>query len=268
MITAYHPSTNEQTKKTNQIIETFLQCLFVKEYEKKWNEMLFQIEYALNIFENVSTEIFSFEIFYEVKPKDFLMKIIRKDPSNTDIKFLKNRRQIKTNVINVVKMTQAKMTILFDKKHCSPNLEGKVYLKMIKTKKSKYYLSKTSFLSTKKLRLFFIKRKINSLIYELNLSNFLKIHSVISVIHLEQYKKNSFDKKFFEIRDSNSIIVNEQKQYVVKKIVKFEIKVKELNYVVKWKKYEKTTWKSKVKLIKNVSKMICHFQNQRRRQQQ
>ena len=145
----------------------FFRCFFVKEYEEKWNEMLLQIEYALNIFKNASTEIFSFEILYEIKSKNLLMKIIRKNSSNAKIKFLKNKRQIKTNVINVVKMTQTKMTIQFDKKHRSSNLKKQIYLKMIKTKKSKYHLSKTNSLLTKKLRFFFIKRKVNFLTYEL-----------------------------------------------------------------------------------------------------
>ena len=73
--------------------------------------MLSQIEYALNVFENASTEIFSFEILYEVKSKNPLLKIIRKDSSNEKIDFFENRRQIKLNIINVIKMTQIKMSI-------------------------------------------------------------------------------------------------------------------------------------------------------------
>ena len=168
MITAYHSSTDEQTEKTNQIIETSFRFLLVKKYKKKWNKMLFQIEYVLNIFENASTKVSSFEILYEVKPKDFLMKIIRKNLSDAKIKFLKNKRQIKTNVINAVKMTQTKMTIQFDKKHRPPNLKKQIYLKMIKTKKSKYYLSKTNSLSTKKLRSFLLSEK--SIFWHMNLT--------------------------------------------------------------------------------------------------
>ena len=79
------------------------------------------------------------------------------------------------------------MTIQFDKKHCSSNLQDKVYVKLIKKNHMKYHVSLSSSLTIKKLESYFIKQKINFLIYEIDLSFDMKIHFVISIIHLKQF---------------------------------------------------------------------------------
>ena len=187
MITAYHFSTNEQAERFNQTIKTILKCLFVDKYEENWKNILSQIEYSINCFENHSTEISSFEILYKVKSKDFLLRIIRRDQNlfSQTMNFLKKRKQIRSNVIDAIKMTQIKMSILWNVKHCSPNLVDKIYIKIAKQSHFDYHISEFSSLTVKKLNSFRIFRKIKNLTYELELSINMKIHSVISVIHLK-----------------------------------------------------------------------------------
>ena len=87
------------------------------------------------------------------------------------------------------------MSILYDVKHCSSNLTDKVYIKIAKQNHFDYHISKSNSLIAKKLKSFRVFRKIENLTYELKLSINMKIHSVISVIHLKQTKKNNFEKK-------------------------------------------------------------------------
>jgi hypothetical protein len=96
------------------------------------------------------------------------------------------------------------MTIIFDVKHKSFRFERKMFLKVTKLKKSEYYVLNQSFLSLKKLKSFKIIRKMSSLIYEFKLSNFMKNHSIISIIHLKQTKKKLVRKNFFH----NVIVIN------------------------------------------------------------
>ena len=79
MITAYHFSTNDQAEQFNQTIKTILKCFLIDKYEKNWKDILSQIEYSINCFENRSIKISSFEILYEVKLKNSLLRIIRKN---------------------------------------------------------------------------------------------------------------------------------------------------------------------------------------------
>ena len=92
MITIYHFSTNSQAERSNQIVETALKNLLIKKYEKKWKEILFHVEYSLNVFQNVSTEMFSFEVLYGIKSKDPLLIIIKTNEFQKEIDFMKKKR--------------------------------------------------------------------------------------------------------------------------------------------------------------------------------
>ena len=77
----------------------------------------------------------------------------------------------------------------------SPNLTGKVSIKVAKQRQLDYHILGSSSLTAKKLRSFQIRRKIGNLAYELKLLTKMKIHPIISVIHLKQTRKNDFEKK-------------------------------------------------------------------------
>ena len=109
--------------------------------------------------------------------------------------FLKNKKQIKMNAIDAFKMTQIKMIIQFDKSHKLFDLINKIYIKMIKTNHVKYNISKSTFLTVKKIKSFIIKCKISFFVYEFYFSFTMKIHSMISMMHLKQIKKIHFKRK-------------------------------------------------------------------------
>ena len=235
MITAYHFSANDQAKRFNQTIKTTLKCLLIGKYEENWKNILSQIEYSINCFENRSIEISSFEMLYDVKSKNPLLRIIRRNQNlfSNEMNFLKIRKQIWLNVIDSIKMTQVKMSMLYDAKHRSSNLTGKIYIKIAKQNHFNYHISKFSSLTIKKLNSFRIIRKIENLAYKLKLSINMKIHSVISVIYLKQTKKNDFDKKNSTNLISDFIIVNDKSQYAVEKLLRKKIKNEKFEYRIK-----------------------------------
>ena len=100
-------------------------------------------------------------------------------------------------------MKQETPLIKFNKKNLS---------QITKQKQINYHIFQSSSFTVKKLRPFFIRKKMSDLTYEFDLSNNMKIHSIISVIHLEQIKKNEFEKKNSVVAISDSIIVNEQSE--------------------------------------------------------
>ena len=209
LTTVYHSSINEQTKRINQTIKTVLRCFFVKHYEKNWQNILFQMKYVLNIFKNVVIIMSFFEILYDVKLQNSLTAIIHKNVFKIETNFLKNRKQIWLNTIDAIRLIQARIIIQFDKKHKSFDITNKIYLKMTKIDQSKYSIFKSSSLISKKLKSFIIKKKINFLAYELDFSVKMKMHFVVSVIHLKQIKKKFYEKKIvvFKIFGSKSIMI-------------------------------------------------------------
>ena len=73
---------------------------------------------------------------------------------------------------------------------------------------------------------FRIIKKINELVYQFNLLAFMKIHNVISIIHLKQAHTN------FYVREISSlifIIINEKKHYVIKKILRKKNEIDKMN---------------------------------------
>ena len=98
----------------------------------------------------------------------------------------------RNKIYNAIKFTQIKITILYNTKHRELDLYDSVYIKIIKIKKIKYYLStRNSNLNAKKIELFKIICKIKDLIYKLKLLSHIKIHNVIFIKHLEQINYNA-----------------------------------------------------------------------------
>ncbi len=261
-ITTYHFSANDQAKRFNQIVKIALRCLLIRQYEKFWNNLLANVELFLNTSTNASSEIFSFEMLYDVKFKISLLKLITAE-TNVDVKnFLKQRNRIRQDSMNLLRLIQTRITMIFDVKQKSFRFERKIFLKMTKSKKSDYHVLNQSSLFSKKLKSFKIVRKMNSLIYELELSNFMKNHSIIFVIHLKQIKKNSFERIIFTT--SSSLIENDEEVFVIEKILKKRTLNNTKKLLIKWNKWNEFTWKSKNMMTKNVSKMIKKFRQKRK----
>ncbi len=261
-ITTYHSSANDQAKRFNQIVKIAFRCLLIKQYEKFWNNLLANVELFLNTSANASSKISSFEVLYDVKFKISLLKFITAE-ANVDVKnFLKQRNRIRQNTMNSLRLTQTRMTMIFDVKHKSFRLERKMFLKVTKSKKSDYHVLNQSSLFSKKLKSFKIVRKMSSLIYELELSNFMKNHSIISVIHLKQVKKNSFERTVFTT--SLSLIENDEEVFVIERILKKRILNNTKKLLIKWKEWDELTWELKNTMTKNVSKMIKKFRQKKR----
>jgi hypothetical protein len=217
-ITIYHFFCERLTKRFNQIVKIAFRCLLIKQYEKFWNNLFANVELFLNTSTNAFSEISSFKLLYNVIFKISLLKFIT-TKTNVDVKnFLKQKNRIRQNTMNSLRLIQTRMTMIFDVKQKISRFERKMFLKMTKSKKSDYHVLNQSSLFSKKLKLFKIVRKMNSLIYKLELSNFMKNHSIIFIIYLKQIKKNSFKRKIFTT--SSSLIENDEKIFIIEKILK------------------------------------------------
>ena len=166
--------------------------MFIDYYKENWFRILSNVKYALNIVENAFIKVTFFEILYDVKFRKMLQKftIFIKQNKNV-INFLKNRQQFCSEIYDVIKLTQVKITLIFDNKHQLFNLIDSIYIKLIKSKRLNYYISNASFFSFKKIDFFKIIKKMSDLIYKLKLSISMRIHNVIFVIHLKQILLNS-----------------------------------------------------------------------------
>ena len=63
---AYHPQTDEQTERVNQIVEDMLR-MYVMKNPRKWEEYLHLVEFAYNNGYQDSTKMSLFEVLYGQK---------------------------------------------------------------------------------------------------------------------------------------------------------------------------------------------------------
>ena len=151
--------------------------------------------------------------------------------------------------------------MIFDNKHRFSNLQNSIFLKLIKINDVEYHISKISSFFIKKVNLFKIVKKINDFAYKLEFSTSIKIYNIISIIHLKQITTNFYEKQIFL---SISIIdVENDEFWMIEKIVQQKKRDRFQSFVIKWKNYEKSIWKSIKRLIKNVSNLIKRFEFQR-----
>ena len=260
MTTAYHPSADGQAERSNQTIETALRCLLVGKYEEVWDTLIPEVEYALNTAENASAGITPFESLYGVKPREVLTSITTGDPAASE--FIKSREAIRADAADAIKLAQAKMAVRYDAKHRIPDLQGHVYLKLAKTGDNGYHIPKHSSLSTKKVGPFKILDKISPLAYRLQLPPSMKIHPVISVVHLEQAQPDPYDR---EIPPPEAIVIQGRKQYVVERIIRREKRNGQDGYIIKWKGYTEKTWEPANIIRQDVPTIVEKFEKSRPR---
>ena len=262
LTTTYHSFSNDQVERTNQIVKTTLRCLLVDKYEKNWEELLSQVEYVFNIAKNVFITIISFELLYEIKSRESFVDLISIKLDSIVVDFINQRQILRNEIHDAIQFAQTRMIIIYNSKHRTSNLHNSIFLKMIKMSEIDYHILDSSFLSIKKIDSFKIKKKINDLTYQLKLFDIMRIHDVIFIVHLEQAHLDFFDRAI----SSLSVIEHqEDKLYVVQKILKREKRNDEFEYKIKWKDYSKATWESVAQLTKNVSNMMTKFEQRRSR---
>lgn len=263
LTTAYKPSSNGQDERTNQTVETAIRCLLVGKYEENWARLVSEVEYALNTAENASTSVTPFELLYGVKPREMLepLTVSSKEDDNA-VDFLNQRNQLRNEVYDCIKLAQAKMALRFDEKHRPPDLTGSVYLKLAKPGHPGYHVPQASSLSSKKVGPFRIVQKVSSLAYKLELPETMRIHDVVSIVHLEQATPDPYGRV---IPPPPPLVMEGEDLYVVEKIIRRETRGRETGYVIKWKGYPEHTWQSRKILVEDIPDMLAKFEKSRRR---
>jgi uncharacterized protein YjaG (DUF416 family) len=105
---------------------------------------------------------------------------------------------IRIEIFNVIDFANARFKAIFDEKHKSLvfNTKDKVYLRL----HHEYSLSKkeNAKLSQQRFDSYTIKKKVDNVVYELNLSSNVRIHSIISIAQLKSaFDLDSFDRSRF-----------------------------------------------------------------------
>ncbi len=236
--TVYHLQTDDQSERTNQIVEIALRYhLSCMKKSSIWLICLITIQAQMNNF-MTSFEKISNEIVYEfssLQSWNFLKNLIASD----------DMTRTRKKVIDAIIWTQMTMKHAYDRRHQSLNMKVKDFV-LLRLHRG-YNISITKILrkklSDQYAESFKILKKIESLSYRLNLSSHWKIHSVISVTQLESVS-DSFMNLFHRSRsqESGSIHMKDDidnvKSFEIEKLINKRIIAREVEYLVRWKKWE------------------------------
>src|SRR5437764_7573027 len=154
---AYHPQADGQSERTNQTVETALRCLLVGQPGSwNWEELLPEVEYALNTSTNTTTNETPCKLLYGIEPRDEISTAdhIHKEAKN----FICSRQLQRQEVEDAIRYAQAQMALYYDRKHQPMELTGAVYLRLSKPTSIGYKLADTNKLSIVKDGPFKIKQ--------------------------------------------------------------------------------------------------------------
>jgi hypothetical protein len=106
-----------------------------------------------------------------------------------------------------------------------------------------------------KLGPFKIIHKVSSVTYKLDLQKKLRIHPIIHVSEIEPYYEDTFRRN----QPSPPVIVNNEEEYEVEKILGKRTYYGKIQYLIKWKGYEisESSWESESNL--NFPELLKYF---------
>jgi hypothetical protein len=250
MSTSYHPQTDGQTERANRTLEEMLRA-YVHHNQKDWDEKLDLAELAINNAKQASTGFSAFELssgFDARLPLDQAIAGLMpmKNPTVID-----RIRQMKLNLDQArscIESSQKRQSEYANqhRRHITFAVGDQVllsteHLKMIGDDK------RTPKLTFKYIGPFKVKRIVNKNAYELELPPQLRIHPVLNIGRLKEYKDGSLQfpsRPSIDSRPPPDVAENGSELFEVESIIGHRGIGTRASYLVKWKGYPLTesTW--------------------------
>ena len=255
---AYHPQTDGQTERVNQVLEQYLRCT-INYHQDNWTDLLSLAEVAYNNTIQGSTQQTPFFANYGYHPKfdQFNFNIVD-NPAAGDlaIRMSQLHNEMKEK-IQEAQERQRKNADKHRKEHPSIHVGDRVWLlsRNIKTKRP------CEKLDYRRLGPFIVLKQINAVAFRLELPTSMKIHPVFHVSLLEPYKQSSIPGRF-QVRPP-PLEINGEEEFEVSEILDSRINSRTLEYLVHWKGYDvsERTWEPATNL-NNASTLVQKFHRQ------
>ncbi|MCO5550674.1 hypothetical protein L7F22_004164 [Adiantum nelumboides] len=251
---AYHPQTDGQTERVNQVIEDILRAYYSQE-PRKWVQHLPLVEYAYNSFDHRNIGMSPFKALYGqecVAPLNFSDPTSKVEAS----KQMLDEMEVQTKAIRKdIQAAQDRQKHYADKDRSVRifKLGDKVFLR-VKPKQSNLSLGKFKKLSPRYCGPFEIIKVVSVQAYKLRLPPNFKVHDVFHVSLLKPYVSNPD-----QILDAKQIVVLAQGILELQPDFFLETQERKLRnrniieHLVKWKDFpeENATWEDEVTLQKD-----------------
>src|SRR3954465_4667867 len=241
MSTAFHPQTDGQTERANQVLEQVLQNYTTYEQDN-WDKLLPFAEFTYNNLVNTSTGFSPFHVLYgqEVNTWSTIVhatnnpEAITKTDEVTDI-----IESVKKN-LTAAQETQATN---YNKHHRDVQFDvgDKVLLSTKNLKLAALALSPSRKFLPRFVGPFIVTSKISSVAYKLDLPATMRIHSTFHVSLLKPYTASNI---FPRPTPPPPDIIDDGEEYEVERIIAERKRYNRSEFLVKWKGYPDSdnTW--------------------------
>ena len=255
---AYHPQTDGQTERVNQVLEQYLRCT-INYHQDNWVDLLPLAEFAYNNTLQGSTQQTPFFANYGHHPRfDQLHLNVSENPAATDLatRLSDIQEQMKQSLLEAQRhqKTNADKS---RKEHPDISVGDKVWLlrRNLRTRRP------SDKLDYRRLGPFPVVKQINKVAYRLELPASMKIHPVFHVSLLEPYKESTLPGRVQE--PPPPIEIEGDEEFEVSEILDSRIHRRRLEYLVHWQGYDvsERTWEPASNL-ENAPEMIREFHRQ------
>jgi RNase H-like domain found in reverse transcriptase/Reverse transcriptase (RNA-dependent DNA polymerase)/Integrase zinc binding domain/Chromo (CHRromatin Organisation MOdifier) domain/gag-polyprotein putative aspartyl protease len=230
--TAYHPQSDGQTERVNQVLEQFLR-IFCDYQQSNWNQLLSLAEFAYNNAKHSSTQVSPFFANYGRHPRCTL-RIIAPTTNNPAAEDLVTRLgfihgQIKQDLAEA----QAKYKLHFDR-HVKALPDFKVGDLVWLSRRNISTTRPSAKLDYRRLGPFKILECVgeSKLAFKLELPHTMRIHPVFHGSLLTPYRPNTLPGRIQP--PAPSIAVDGHQEYEVQEILDSKIERGKLRYLVDW----------------------------------
>ena len=237
--TAFHPESDGQTERVNQILEDYLR-FFVSHRQNDWVDLLPMAEFAYNNSVSASTGVSPFLMQYGSHPR-----MTANMPRSEQVPAAE---ELATKLKSISEEASAMLKISAERYKENANNERKeqppfkVGDKVWLNRKNIVTDRPTAKLDYRRLGPYKIKERIGDRAFRLILPKTLKVHDVFHVSMLEPWKE---DKHGRELIPLPPVVSREgQEEYEVERVINSRIRRGSLEFLIRWKGYgpEEDTW--------------------------
>jgi hypothetical protein len=238
--TAFHPQTDGQSERVNQVLEQYLRN-FLNYNQDNWTDLLPLAEFSYNNTIHTSTNTSPFHATYGFHPHFDNLQLTHQiaTPSSSSERI----ELIQANLEELRKQLAAAQDTYASfanekRKHHEYNVGDQVWLLATNIRTNR----PSKKLDHKRLGPFKIVERIGKLAYRLDLPSTMKIHNVFHISLLEPSHANPFPER--DVPPPDPVNIDGEVEYEVESILDSRLHHRKLQYLVHWKGYKTTeaTW--------------------------
>jgi hypothetical protein len=232
--TAFHPQTDGQTERVNQVLEQYLRC-FIGYQQDDWHNLLPLAEFAYNNTIHTAIGCSPFFANYGYNPRlDLTFKNVESNEVPSAMERANRLAAIHKELIQQLQIARDDM-----KKYADPHRKEAPHFsvgdKVWLVRKNINTVRNINKLDSVKIGPYTITRNIKNVSYELALPPSMKIHNVFHVSLLEAYQDNTIPGR--DPIPAPIVIMDGEIEYEVQSVEDCRKIRGQLEYLVHWKGY-------------------------------